>query len=123
MKLLLGIGGSDDSWRALSQTAERAAEAGDSLTVAILENPDTEMAPEGIETKIEQTLAEYENLDADVRHVEGDPGAMLVEIGDSEDYDQIVIGGGERSPMGKIRVGQVAEFVVLNAETSVTLVR
>lgn len=123
MKLLLGIGGSDDSWRALSQTAERAAEAGDSLTVAILENPDTEMAPVDIETKIEQTLTEYENLDADVRHVEGDPGAMLVEIGDVEGYDQIVIGGGERSPMGKIRVGQVAEFVVLNAETSVTLVR
>ena len=55
--------------------------------------------------------------------VEGDPGAMLVEIADGEGYDQIVLGGGERSPMGKIRVGQVAEFVVLNAETSVTLVR
>lgn len=122
MKLLLGIGGSEDSWRALSQTAERAAEAGDSLTVAILDNSDSEMGPDEIEGKVERTLSEYD-IDADIRHVEGDPGAMLVEIGDSEDYDQIVIGGGERSPMGKIRVGQVAEFVVLNAETSVTLVR
>lgn len=123
MKLLLGIGGTDDSWRALSRTAERAADAGDSLTVAILENPDSEMSPEEIEGKVEETLAEYDDLGTDVRHVEGDPGAMLVEIGDGEGYDQIVLGGGERSPMGKIRVGQVAEFVVLNAETSVTLVR
>ncbi|MDL5362105.1 universal stress protein [Halalkalicoccus sp. NIPERK01] len=122
MKLLLGIGGSDDSWRALSRTAERAANAGDSLTVAILENPDSEMTPDEIESKVDKTLAEYD-LEADVRHVEGDPGAMLVEIGDGEGYDQIVLGGGQRSPMGKIRVGQVAEFVVLNAETSVTLVR
>jgi nucleotide-binding universal stress UspA family protein len=122
MKLLLGIGGSDDSWHALTQTAERAAEAGDSLTVAILENPDSEMSPGEIEEKVERTLAEYD-IEADVRHVEGDPGAMLVEIGDGEGYDQIVLGGGQRSPMGKIRVGQVAEFVVLNAETSVTLVR
>lgn len=122
MRLLLGIGGSDDSWRALSQTAARAAEAGDSLTVAILDNPDSETTPEEIEEKVEQRLSEHD-LAADVRHVEGDPGAMLVEIADGEGYDQIVLGGGERSPMGKIRVGQVAEFVVLNAETSVTLVR
>jgi nucleotide-binding universal stress UspA family protein len=122
MRLLLGIGGSDDSWRALSQTAERAANAGDSLTVAILDNPDSEIGIEEIEKKIEQRLSEHD-LDVDVRHIEGDPGAMLVEVADSEGYDQIVLGGGERSPMGKIRVGQVAEFVVLNAETSVTLVR
>lgn len=122
MRLLLGIGGSDDSWHALTQTAERAAKAGDSLTVAILDNPDTEMSPDEIESKVERTLSEYD-LEADVQHLEGDPGAMLVEEGDCGEYDQIVIGGGERSPMGKIRVGQVAEFVVLNAETSVTLVR
>ena len=122
MKLLLGIGVSDDSWRALTRTAERAANAGDSLTVVILDNPDSGMAPEDIEKKVDRTLSEYD-FDADVRRVEGDPGAMLVEIGDGENYDQIVLGGGERSPMGKIRVGRVAEFVVLNAETSVTLVR
>ncbi len=122
MRLLLGIGGSDDSWHALSQTAERAAEAGDSLTVAILDNLDTEMSPDEIEAKVERALSEHD-LEADIHHLEGDPGAMLVEMGDDGEYDQIVIGGGERSPMGKIRVGQVAEFVVLNAETSVTLVR
>ncbi|MFC7009232.1 universal stress protein [Halalkalicoccus salilacus] len=122
MKLLLGIGGTDDSWYALSRTAERAENAGDSLTVAILENPDTELTPEEIEEKVRERLDEYD-LDAEIRHVEGDPGSTLVEIADGEDYDQIVLGGGERSPMGKIRVGSIAEFVVLNSETTVTLVR
>lgn len=122
MKLLLGIGGTDDSWHALSRTAERAESAGDSLTVAILENPDTELTREEIEGKVTERLAEYD-LDPEIRHVEGDPGAMLVQIADSGEYDQIVLGGGERSPMGKIRVGSIAEFVVLNAETTVTLVR
>ncbi len=122
MKLLLGIGGSDDSWAALTQTVDRVAGSDDSLTVAILDNPDSGMTPNEIEQKVERTLGERD-LAAEVRHVEGDPGAMLVEIGDGEGYDRIVLGGGERSPMGKIRVGQVAEFVVLNAETSVTLIR
>lgn len=122
MKLLLGIGGTDDSWHALSRTAERAESAGDSLTVAILENPDTELTAEEIEEKVTERLAEYD-LDAEIRHVEGDPGSTLVGIADGEDYDQIVLGGGERSPMGKIRVGSIAEFVVLNSETTVTLVR
>jgi nucleotide-binding universal stress UspA family protein len=122
MKLLLGIGGTDDSWHALGRTAERAASAGDSLTVAVLENPDTDLTREEIEEKVAERLAEHD-LDAEIRHVEGDPGAELVQIADGEDYDQIVLGGGERSPMGKIRVGSIAEFVVLNAETTVTLVR
>ena len=122
MKLLLGIGGTDDSWHALSRTAERAENAGDSLTVAILENPDTELTPEEIVEKVRERLDEYD-LDAEIRHVEGDPGSTLVEIADGEDYDRIVLGGGERSPMGKIRVGSIAEFVVLNSETTVTLVR
>lgn len=122
MDLLFGIGGTDDSWAALSHTVERVAETGDSLTVAILDNPDSGMAPDEIETKVTDTLADHD-LDAEIRHVEGDPGPMLVEIANGEGYDRIVIGGGERSPMGKIRVGQIAEFVVLNAETTVTLVR
>ena len=122
MKLLLGIGGTADSWRALRQIADRAENAGDSLTVAVLENPETDLTPEEIESKAVEVLDDYD-LDPDIRHVEGDPGAMLVDMADCGDYDRIVIGGGERSPMGKIRVGSIAEFVVLNAETTVTLVR
>jgi len=46
-----------------------------------------------------------------------------VTIANQESFDRIVLGSGERSPLGKIQLGSVAEFVLLNAQTSVTLVR
>lgn len=122
MKLLLGIGGTDDSLAALDQTVERAVAAGDDLTVAVLENPDSPRSPEEVVEHVEQQLAEAD-LDASIRRLEGDPGSRLVELAESEDFDGIVLGGGERSPMGKINLGSIAEFVILNATTSVTLVR
>lgn len=122
MKLLLGIGGTDDSLAALDQTVERAVAAGDDLTVAVLENPDSPRSPEEVVEHVEEQLAEAD-LDASIRRVEGDPGSRLVELAESEDFDGIVLGGGERSPMGKINLGSIAEFVILNATTSVTLVR
>ena len=94
MKVLCGIGGSDDSFRALDRTVERAAVASDDL-----------------------------GIDAEVRRVEGDPGSRLVEIAETEAFEEIVLGGGHTSPMGKITIGPIAEFVLLNAKTSVTLVR
>jgi hypothetical protein len=38
-------------------------------------------------------------------------------------FDEIALGGGQTSPMGKINVGSIAEFVLLNARVSVRLVR
>jgi len=122
MKLLLGIGGTDDSLAALDQTVERAVAASDDLTVAVLENPDSPHTPEEVVEHVEEQLAETD-LDASIRRVEGDPGSRLVDLAESEDFDGIVLGGGERSPMGKINLGSIAEFVILNATTSVTLVR
>ncbi|WP_255151695.1 universal stress protein [Halorarius halobius] len=122
MKLLLGIGGSEDSFRALEKTIERALEAGDDLSVAVLENPDSEPTPEEVADRARDALADA-GLDADVRIVEGHPGSGLVEIAESEGYDRIVLGGGETSPLGKVQLGSIAEFVLLNAHTSVTLVR
>jgi nucleotide-binding universal stress UspA family protein len=122
MKVLLGIGGTDDSLDALSWAARRTSTTDDDLTVAILENPGSDRPLEEIEAEVEVALSEH-GLDAEIRHVEGDPGGSLVDLADGEGFDQIVIGGGERSPMGKIQVGRIAEFVVLNARTTVTLVR
>ena len=122
MKVLLGIGGTDDSFTALSSVVDRAIEAGDDLTVAVLDNPESDPSPEAVEERAMTRLAEA-GLDAPVRHVEGDPGSRLVDIAEAEGFDAIAIGGGERSPMGKIRLGSVAEFVVLNANTTVILVR
>ena len=47
----------------------------------------------------------------------------MIEIAETEDFEEIVLGGGHTSPMGKITIGPIAEFVLLNAKTSVTLVR
>jgi nucleotide-binding universal stress UspA family protein len=122
MKVLCGIGGSDDSLRALERTVDRAAVAGDDLTVAVVENPDSAAAIEEITRRAEEAIADA-GIDAEIRHVEGDPGSRLVDIAEREGFDEIVLGGGQTSPMGKITVGPIAEFVLLNSMTSVTLVR
>jgi nucleotide-binding universal stress UspA family protein len=122
MKLLLGIGGSDDSLRALERTVDRAAETGDDLTVAILRNPATEADPAAIESRVQSVLDDA-SIEATVRHIDGDPGSRLVELAEREEFDRIVLGGGETSPMGKIKLGGISEFVLLNSHVSVTLIR
>ena len=122
MKVLCGIGGSDDSFRALERTVERAAVANDDLTVVVVENPDSSIAPEEVVDRAEAAV-DAAGIDAEVRRVEGDPGSQLVDIAETEEFEAIVLGGGQTSPMGKITIGPIAEFVLLNAKTSVTLVR
>jgi len=122
MKVLLGIGGADDSLDALDHTVERAVSAGDDLTVAVVENPESDRDPTELVEAARSALAEA-GLSEDVRQLSGDPGSALVELSEAEEFDQIVLGGGERSPMGKIRLGHIAEFVLLNARVSVKLVR
>ena len=122
MDLLLGIGGSEDSFRALEETVERAVEAGDALTVAIVENPESETDVEEIRDRVEAALSAAP-LDAEVRTLSGHPGSQLLELAEREGYDRIVLGGGETSPLGKVELGSIAEFVLLNAKTTVTLVR
>ena len=122
MKVLLGIGGTDDSLTALEETVERAQAAGDELTVAVLDNPDSERSQASLAERARERVAAA-GIDATVREIAGDPGGRLVEIAQAEEFDQIVLGGGETSPMGKITVGPIAEFVVLNATVTVKLVR
>lgn len=122
MKVLLGVGGSDDSFRALEETVARARATGDDLTVAVLENPDSAPAVEEVRERVEATLADA-GFPAEVRTLSGHPGSRLLEVAEGEEFDRIVLGGGETSPLGKVEVGAIAEFVLLNARTSVTLVR
>ena len=122
MDLLLGIGGSEDSFRALEETVERAVEAGDALTVAIVENPESETDIEEIRNRVKAALSAA-SFDAEVRTLSGHPGSQLLELAEREGYDRIVLGGGETSPLGKVELGSIAEFVLLNARTTVTLVR
>ena len=117
MKILLGFDGSNLADHAIGEVQELADPAGE-VTVAVYGVAD--------EAEIEARLKdqfESEGLDVEVRHIEGNPGGPLVEIAESEGFDRIVLPGGSRSPLGKIQLDSVVEFVVLNAQTSVTLAR
>lgn len=122
MDVLLGLGGTEESIRALRETVDRAATIGDDLVIAVLENRDSpRSADEMIETA--RSAVESASLDADVRRLSGEPGPALVELAEAEAFDQVVIGGGTETPMGKIRLGPITEFVLLNASMTVKLVR
>ncbi len=122
MKTLLGIGGSEDSLYALEKAVDRAKTAGDELTIAILENPDASLTTEEIREQVTDVLDEAA-FEAEVRTLSGHPGSQLLEAAERESFDRIVLGGGETSPLGKVQLGSIAEFVLLNARTTVTLIR
>lgn len=122
MKVLLGHSGSDSSWKAFRETIERAAVADDEVTIAIYDDEGVEATPEEIEQEVQDELDDSK-IDAELRRIEGHVGGRLVELGDGRSFDRLVIAGGDRSTLGKIQLGSVAEFVVLNSETPVTLIR
>lgn len=122
MKVLVGVGGDDDGVRALDRTVERARAAGDDLTVAVLEDAIDGGDVEAVVERVRGTLAAA-SVDGEIRRLTGDPGSALVDLAEREGFDRVAIGGGQRSPMGKITVGPVAEFVLLNSHVTVTLVR
>jgi nucleotide-binding universal stress UspA family protein len=122
MKILFGMNTGSDSLETLHRTVERAQSVGDDLTVAILDQPNGEGSAEETETAVRDAIRPA-SPDIEIRTVEGHPGSRLVETAESEAFDRIVLGGGEQSPMGKIRIGSIAEFVLLNSHVSVTLLR
>lgn len=122
MKVLLGVGGGDESRRALAETVDRAVEAGDELTVAIFETDEREGGRDEIEVDVRAELDDA-GLDATIRHIEDTPESELLRIAEEEEFDQIVIGGGRASPMGKIKLGPITEFVLVNAQVTVKLIR
>ena len=122
MNVLLGIGGSDGSFEALADTVTRAEEAGDEVTVAVVDRDDIARTPEKIEAEVREQLAET-GMDPEIRHLSGHPGSQLVEFAEQGQFDRLVVAGGERSPLGKINFDATLEFVLMTAETTVTLVR
>lgn len=120
MRVLIGIEDTDGGMQALDEAAERARQAGDELTVAVYTVGDESLTAT---TAAVRDRTERLGVDVDVVEIEDDPGSKLVEIAEREEYDQIVLSGGERSPLGKLKLDSVHEFVLLNAQTTVKLVR
>jgi nucleotide-binding universal stress UspA family protein len=122
MDVLIGLGGSELSYLALEKTIERGREAGDSLTVVVFDSEEVPASTDAVVAEVHERLVGTD-FQAEVRRLEGDAGAALVDVADREGFDRIVLGSGRRSTLGKVQLGTVAEFVLLNAQTPVTLVR
>ena len=123
MDILLGVGGSELSYHALEETIDRAHATGDQVTVAVFNNEEISADMDDVQARVEETLAEAD-FEAEIRHLEGNsPGSELVSLAENETFDRIVLGGGERSTLGKIQLGSIVEFVLLNSQTPVTLIR
>ncbi|MGQ3411278.1 universal stress protein [Natrinema versiforme] len=123
MNVLLGLGGSDESVKTLRRTIERTREVGDDLTIVVLDKPESKRSQDEMYQQAVDALEEGDITDVAVEKLEGDPGSALVNYAEQGEYDQLVIGGGTLSPMGKIQLGPITEFVLLNAPTTVKLVR
>jgi nucleotide-binding universal stress UspA family protein len=119
MRLLVGVTGDEASKRALLRTLERA-QPGDSVTAAVLDEAVDGSTAE-VEVTVRRQFAEA-GIDPDIVHVEGIPGGGLVELAEGEEYDRVVLGGA-KSPMGKIELDRVEEYVLLNSHVTVTIVR
>lgn len=119
MKVLLGLEASESGYRALEETLERAAEAGDDLTVAVY---GASSDRDDLAASVRERRS-ADGPDTDVVELDGPAGPALVQLSEEGHYDRLVIAGGESSPMGKIKLGGVAEFVLMNARTTITLVR
>ncbi|MDQ2051054.1 universal stress protein [Natronolimnohabitans sp. A-GB9] len=122
MNVLVGLVGSDESVKTLRQTVDRTHDVGDDLTVAVVEKPESKRSQEEMVEQAEELLADAD-VEAEIVTLEGDPGSALVDYAEQGEFDQLVIGGGTLSPMGKIQLGPITEFVLLNAPTTVKLVR
>jgi nucleotide-binding universal stress UspA family protein len=118
MNVVVGIDGSDDAFAVFERMVTRARETGDDLTVALVESALDDAT--AVARRVRETLAEA-GLDAAVQHVDGD--GELVALADGEAFDRLVVSGGERTPTGKLSFSPTTEFVLMNADTSVTLAR
>jgi nucleotide-binding universal stress UspA family protein len=117
MRVLVGVDDSDRGLEALDEALREASEAEMALTVLTYSGENG-----AVERKVRNRLASAD-IEATVERADGDPGAALVDRAETGDYDRVVLPGGTRSPLGKIQFDSTVEFVLLNAHTSITLVR
>lgn len=122
MRVLVGVEGSEESETVLRHALQRATEAGDELTVAVFAKESAGQDVDDVRSAVERELATAD-LEAEITHLEGDPASALVELAESEGYDQLVIGGGRETPLGKRYLGRITEYVLLNADVPVRLER
>jgi nucleotide-binding universal stress UspA family protein len=121
MHVLVGFTGTEQSRLALENTLERAVTAGDTVTVGAFAGGGQTLdeVAQAAQSTLEKWDVETDLVRIDAEH----PASRLVELAETGEYEQLVIGGGEESPMGKIELGTITEYVLLNAQVTVRLER
>ena len=122
MHVLVGVCDTDNSFEALEATIERAREADDQVTVAVLDDPTADLSVAELRDRVRSVVTEVE-VPTQIQDVDGDPAAKMVEMAEANGYDQLVLGECGRTPMGKIQIDEIAQFILFNAEVTVKLVR
>lgn len=122
MDVVVGLGVFEESVQALDRTIERARTADDSVTVAVLDVPTREQPLSTVVRRVREYLGDVD-VPIDVRPLEGTPGPALVTFAEEGAFDQVVLANTKRTPMGKIQVSELTEFVLLNSQVTVILVR
>jgi nucleotide-binding universal stress UspA family protein len=120
MRVIVGVNDTDQGMETLEEAVERARKADHEMTVAVY-STGTE-ALEEIEAAVRDQLEEL-GFDAEITQIADEPGSKLTELAERENFDEIILPGGNRSPLGKIQLDSTIEFVLLNAQTSIKLIR
>ena len=147
-RVLLPIDEHDARARAQAEAVRDQPAAGDALAVDVLHvhegvsAPDAEWAAGGISEEFAEEMAEQARdaqrlpgsvgvaidvLEADgveytVHETTGEPTASILEAAAEFDSDVIVLGVGDRSPVGKVLFGSAAQAVILASDRPVMVV-
>ena len=81
---------------------------------------DVDRIPSSVETAVE--ILESSGHEFEVHERTGEPAEEIHDLARELDSDTIVLGVGRRSPVGKVLFGSVAQAVILDSETPVTVV-
>ena len=119
MRLIVGVDETDQGRRTLEEAVALARDVDWEFTVVVYS--DEEPVSE-VERAVRDHMSSLE-VDTEVEPLADEPGSRLVELAEVGEYDCIMLPGGRKSPLGKISLNSTIEFVLLNAQTSVTLVR
>lgn len=137
-KILVPVDGSEEANLAARWAAQRAAEAGASVTLLHVHAVPAAEAMGMSRLSAEQIAAIEErhakpSFDrateamgtdpADTIIVMGDPGAEIVGIANTRGFDHIVMGSRGLSPLKEMLLGSVSEYVIRKSHCPVTIIR
>ena len=136
-KILLPVDGSQHSKKAATAGADLARQFGAEVTVLFCYNPfylavDGQIAGDVAENMIkgaEQVLDDFTRImdqpgvNITKKVLEGDPGEMISELAQDEDYDMIVMGSRGRSDLAGLFLGSVTHRVLQTSPCPVLVIR